>query len=87
MELESTEYNYIDADQIAAFEGQISAFIEKSFFEGALHHHSDEKIMALAIALQRLAKKHQDFVTERTQGEELSTDFYPPHPDAAPPRP
>ena len=79
MEPESAEFNYIDPDQIAVFEGQINAFIEKSLIEGALHHHSDEKILAMAIALQRLVKKHQDFVTQRTQGEELS---YPPHPDA-----
>ncbi|NJO73315.1 MAG: hypothetical protein HC833_05820 [Leptolyngbyaceae cyanobacterium RM1_406_9] len=83
--MESTEYNYIDADQIAAFEGQISAFIEKSFFAGALHHHSDERIMAMAIALDRIAQKHRDFVAQRTQGEDLNPDIYPPHPDAFPP--
>jgi hypothetical protein len=84
--MESTEYNYIDPDQIQAFENTLAVFIEKSLIEAPLHHVSDEKIMAMAIALQRLAQRHQAFVAERTQGEDLSTDFYPPHPDASPPQ-
>ncbi|NJL41103.1 MAG: hypothetical protein HC840_26585 [Leptolyngbyaceae cyanobacterium RM2_2_4] len=84
--MESTEYNYINPEQIAAFENTIAAFIEKSLIEAPLHHVSDEKIMAMAIALDRVAQKHRDFVAQRTQGEELSTDFYPPHPDALPPQ-
>jgi hypothetical protein len=30
MELESTDYSYIDSDQIQAFENTIAVFIEKS---------------------------------------------------------
>lgn len=70
MELESTEYNYINPDQIQAFENTIAAFIEKSLIEAPLHHVSDEKIMAMAIALDRVAKKHRDFILQRTQGDE-----------------
>jgi hypothetical protein len=75
MELESTEYN------------TIAAFIEKSLIEAPLHHVSDEKIMAMALALERLAQYHINVVLERTQGEEISADLYPPHPDATPPQP
>jgi hypothetical protein len=68
MELESTEYNYIDPRQIEVFENAIAAFID--LIEPSLHHVSDEKIMAMAIALDRVAKKHRDFILQRTQGDE-----------------